>query len=91
MVRHPLDPSTPSRRRDRVITLDEPRKQDLIPYLEAKRLGDLLPTPPNRKAYAYFHTLGDQKFHRGIVNITTNSIEVNQILKGIQGRADTDD
>ncbi|KAI8675694.1 Amine oxidase [Fusarium keratoplasticum] len=106
MARHPLDPlhadeiaqvvkilnhCQRSKLRFKVITLDEPRKQDLIPYLEAERLGDLLPTPPNRKAYVYFHTLDDHKFHRGVVNITTNTVEVDQILEGIQGPADADE
>lgn len=68
---HPLDPLTPSEISRaaavirnhfpalklifRAITLSEPVKQDLIPYLTAERLGNPLPTPPPRVALVQFY------------------------------------
>lgn len=39
----------------RVITLSEPPKKDLIPYLEAERTGTPLPAPPARLARLQFY------------------------------------
>ncbi|KAL6411909.1 primary-amine oxidase [Ilyonectria robusta] len=104
--RHPLDPlhadeiaqvvailnsTHTSKLRYKVITLEEPPKNDLIPYLEAERLHLDLPTPPNRMAYVYFHTLDDKAFHRAVVDLTANSVQIDQVLEGIQPPADADE
>jgi primary-amine oxidase len=69
---HPFDPITPDEIRQAVrllrgsiegiqlrfklIDVNEPIKKDVIPFLEAERLGQKLPPTPTRLIQALFHS-----------------------------------
>lgn len=42
--------------RFKLIDVNEPIKKDVIPYIEAERLGNPLPPPPARIIQALFHS-----------------------------------
>jgi primary-amine oxidase len=53
----------------RAITLWEPPKKELIPYLEAERLKERLPTPPPRIAQVLFYADKATQYRRGRVDL----------------------
>ncbi|KAI9739724.1 MAG: hypothetical protein M1834_006443 [Cirrosporium novae-zelandiae] len=70
----------------KTITLQEPAKKELMPYLEAEHDGRKLPSI-DRKAFSNYYirnTLenGDvpNKFHEAIINLTTGTVERNARL-----------
>lgn len=82
---HPFDPLRPAevelaaqilreslpetRIRFKVIEVQEPRKQDVIPYIEAERLGNSLPEKPARLVYSMFHRLDTGALMKALINV----------------------
>ncbi|KAK4447762.1 putative copper amine oxidase [Podospora aff. communis PSN243] len=63
----------------RVVTLREPAKAELVPYLTAERAGE--PTPGiDRRAFVVYYFRGTDKLHEAVVNLTTKTVERNARL-----------
>lgn len=87
---HPFDPITPGEiqlavkileaafpgvnLRYKRIDVQEPIKKDVIPYIEAERLGKPLPPKPARLLLVLFHRLDTGAFFKGLLNAGTRSI-----------------
>lgn len=87
---HPFDPLTPSEiqlavkileaafpgvpLRYKRIDVQEPLKKEVIPYIEAERLGKPLPTRPTRLLQSLFHRLDTGAFYKALLNADTKSI-----------------
>lgn len=87
---HPFDPLTPSeiklavkilesafpgvQLRYKRIDVQEPLKKDVIPYIEAERLGKTLPPRPARVLYTLFHRLDNGAFYKALLNVDTKSV-----------------
>ena len=87
---HPFDPLHPdeielatqiltkalpeSRLRFKVIEVQEPRKQDVIPYIEAERTGSTLLEKPARLVYSMFHRLDDGAFMKALINLDRRNL-----------------
>lgn len=95
---HPLDPLLPSEIataakivRDRfagsyinfrAITLREPPKAEVLPYLQADRNGSTLPRTPDRIAYIQFYQDSPDLFRQIDVNLTTGEALNEKTLHG---------
>ncbi|ORY83671.1 copper amine oxidase [Protomyces lactucae-debilis] len=96
---HPLDPLTcdeiaatskllrkafsNSKIRFQQIEFSEPAKAELIPYLDAERLGQSLPAAPARRMKSYlwvYKSDRDVDLHKLLVNLTSGQIEKDEIL-----------
>ncbi|KAL2428561.1 Copper amine oxidase 1 [Exophiala dermatitidis] len=62
--------------RFKVITLDEPPKKQMIPYLEAEHSGRPLPQIP-RKAFVSYYIRNTDRFHEAVVNLSAGRVESN--------------
>ena len=87
---HPFDPLTPSeiklavkilegafpgvKLRYKRIDVQEPLKKDVIPYIEAERLGKSLPPKPARVLHTLFHRLDNGAFYKALINADTKSV-----------------
>lgn len=87
---HPFDPLTPSeiqlavkildgtfpgvKLRYKRIDVQEPLKKDVIPYIEAERLGQRLPPRPARVLHTLFHRLDNGTFYKALINADTKSV-----------------
>lgn len=87
---HPFDPLTPSEiqlavqileaafpgvnLRYKRIDVQEPLKKDVIPYIEAERLGHRLPPRPARVLQTLFHRLDNGAFYKALLNADTKSV-----------------
>jgi primary-amine oxidase len=87
---HPFDPVTPGEiqlavkileaafegapLRYKRIDVQEPSKKDVIPYVEAERLGKPLPPRPARVLQTLFHRLDTGAFYKALLNVDTRSI-----------------
>lgn len=87
---HPFDPLTPSeiqlavklsenafkgvKLRYKRIDVQEPLKKDVIPFIEAERLGQKLPPKPARMLQVLFHRLDTGAFFKALINIDTKAI-----------------
>ncbi|KAK3384997.1 copper amine oxidase [Podospora didyma] len=60
----------------RVITLYEPPKEELVPYLAAERAGEALPAV-DRRAFVVYYFKGTDALHEAIVNLTKGAVERN--------------
>ncbi|KAK0649345.1 copper amine oxidase [Cercophora newfieldiana] len=60
----------------RVITLREPAKAELVPYLTAERAGEATPSI-DRRAFVVYYFRGTDNLHEAIVNLTTKVVERN--------------
>ncbi|CEI61777.1 Copper amine oxidase 1 [Fusarium venenatum] len=60
----------------KVITLSEPPKEKLAPYLHALDNGKS-PSPPERRVFVAYYIRKTDIFHEAIVNLTTGRIESN--------------
>ncbi|KAL1873119.1 hypothetical protein VTK73DRAFT_1080 [Phialemonium thermophilum] len=70
----------------------EPRKRDVIPYLEAERLGRPLPQKPARLLYSYFHRMDTRGFFKAVLNADTKRpVYITELPKNVQGPADVDE
>ncbi|CAK7566788.1 MAG: hypothetical protein SEPTF4163_004740 [Sporothrix epigloea] len=63
----------------KVVTLQEPPKTALIPYLAAEKAGTPLPEIPRRVFLAYY-LRNTHKFHEALVNLSTGVLERNARL-----------
>lgn len=97
---HPFDPVSPGEiqlavkvlqaafgtsLRYKRIDLQEPAKQEVIPYLEAERLGRPLPQKPARLLQALFHRLDNGAFYKALLNADARSIVyAKELPKGVQ-------
>ena len=86
---HPFDPISPGEiqlavktlqaalgtsLRYKRIDIQEPTKQEVVPYLEAERLGNPLPQKPARLLQALFHRSDNGAFYKALLNADTRSI-----------------
>ncbi|KAG9887982.1 hypothetical protein KCV02_g18460, partial [Aureobasidium melanogenum] len=60
----------------KVLTLEEPAKADMVPYLEAEFTGQSLPSIDRRVMVAYY-IRKTNKLHEAMVNLTTSTVESN--------------
>ncbi|KAL3487494.1 copper amine oxidase [Aspergillus germanicus] len=105
---HPFDPITPSEitlatkilqaafpgvsLRYKKIDIFEPIKAEVVPYIEAERLGKPLPAKPTRLLQVLFHRLDSGAFFKGLLNADAKSVVyVKELPKEIQGPVDTDE
>ena len=100
MSLHPFDPITPGeiqlgvkilqatfpgvQLRYKKIDLQEPSKQEVIPYLEAERLGRPLPARPPRLLLALFHRLDNGVFYKALLNADARSVVYAKELIDVQ-------
>ncbi|KAL5361639.1 copper amine oxidase [Aspergillus floccosus] len=105
---HPFDPVTPQEiqlavrilegalpgvklRYNRIDT-HEPIKKDVLPYIEAERLGKPLPSRPARLLYSYFHRLDTKVCCKALINADTRSIVyLKELPEGVQPPMDVDE
>ncbi|KAK7513134.1 copper amine oxidase [Phyllosticta citriasiana] len=59
------------------ITLEEPAKADVVPYLDAEHAGTPLPSGIRRKAFVNYYIRNTNKFHEATVDLTSRSVESN--------------
>lgn len=87
---HPFDPITPGEislatkilhgafpgvsLRYKKIDMQEPIKAEVIPYIEAERLGKPLPRKPTRLLQVLFHRLDTGAFFKALLNADAKSI-----------------
>lgn len=100
---HPFDPLTPEEIRLAVrileatfpgvplrynrIDINEPIKKDVLPFLEAERLGLPLPPPPARRLYVLFHRLDTGAFIKALLNVEQRTaIYVKELPREVQVR-----
>lgn len=63
----------------------EPIKRDVVPYLEAERLGKPLPTKPPRLLFSYFHRLDTGAFFKAVLDVSAKSpVYIKELPKDIQ-------
>ncbi|KAH6623646.1 copper amine oxidase [Chaetomium tenue] len=60
----------------KVVTLLEPAKAQLIPYLAAERAGQH-PGSIDRRAFVVYYFRGTHNLHEAVVNLTTGKVEAN--------------
>ncbi|KAK4545123.1 hypothetical protein LTR36_003674 [Oleoguttula mirabilis] len=58
------------------VTLEEPAKAEMVPYLEAEFHGDSLPNIDRRVSVNYY-LRKTNKFHEAVINLTQQSVEYN--------------
>ncbi|OJJ50350.1 hypothetical protein ASPZODRAFT_13434 [Penicilliopsis zonata CBS 506.65] len=107
-VLHPFDPITPGEitlavqvleaafpgvpLRYKRIDVNEPIKKDVIPYIEAERLGKPLPAKPARLLQALFHRRDTGAFYKALLNAETRKvIYAKELPKAVQGPVDVDE
>ncbi|KAL4797251.1 copper amine oxidase [Aspergillus venezuelensis] len=74
------------------IDLQEPIKKDVIPYIEAERLGQPLPQKPARLLYAYFHRLDTGACCKAVLNADKGSVVyAKELPPGVQIPMDVDE
>lgn len=56
------------------IDIQEPIKKDVVPYIEAERLGKPLPPKPARLLLALVHRLDTGLFFKAVLNAGTKSV-----------------
>ncbi|KAL2828758.1 copper amine oxidase [Aspergillus cavernicola] len=105
---HPFDPLTPQeirlgflilqsafpgvQLRINRIDLQEPIKKDVIPYIEAERLGKPLPRKPTRVLYSYFHRLDTGACCKALLNADNASVVyAKELPSGVQVPMDVDE
>lgn len=98
---HPFDPITPAEivlatkileaafpgvpLRYKKIDIQEPIKSDVVPYIEAERLGKPLPPKPARLLQVLFHRKDTGAFFKALLNAGTRSIlSAKELPKHIQ-------
>lgn len=100
---HPFDPITPGEiqlavkileaafpgvtLRYKRIDVQEPIKKDVVPYIEAERLGKPLPAKPARLLQVMFHRKDSGAFYKGLLNAESRAIvSMNELPKEVQVR-----
>ncbi|KAL8735616.1 MAG: hypothetical protein Q9166_000785 [cf. Caloplaca sp. 2 TL-2023] len=75
----------------KAITLEEPKKAESVPYLEAERNGGRKPSI-ERRAFICYYIRNTDKFHEAIVNLSRQRVESNVRLgQGIHGPGDAEE
>ncbi|CAL8577847.1 hypothetical protein XPA_003660 [Xanthoria parietina] len=75
----------------KAVTLQEPNKADLVPYLQAEHHGGRKPTI-ERRAFVAYYIRNTDKFHEAIVNLDRQRMESNVRLgQGIHGPGDAEE
>ncbi|KAH6607065.1 primary-amine oxidase [Trichoderma cornu-damae] len=78
--------------RFKVIDVQEPVKERVIPYIEAERTGGPLPPAPPRLAYSYLHRLDTHAFVKAVVNLDSRTVvSLGELPKHVQGPVDVDE
>ncbi|KAL8925133.1 MAG: hypothetical protein Q9208_003638 [Pyrenodesmia sp. 3 TL-2023] len=73
------------------ITLQEPAKSELVPYLDAERSGITLPSI-ERRAFVSYYIRNTDKLHEAIVNLSRRRVESNVRLgPNIHGPGDAEE
>ncbi|KAK2744824.1 hypothetical protein FQN57_004148 [Myotisia sp. PD_48] len=104
---HPFDPLTPTELRlavkileasfpaiplrYKVIEVQEPIKRDVVPYIEAERLGISPPKKPARILTALFHRMDTKLFMKALINADTKVLLQVKELPHVQGPTDVDE
>ncbi|KAH8703620.1 copper amine oxidase [Talaromyces proteolyticus] len=105
---HPFDPISPEemraavgilkdkfkgiRLRFNLIDVNEPIKEEAIPYVEAERLHQELPVAPTRLIQCLFHRVDTYVFMKAMVNVEERRVDwVKEMPKHVQGPADIDE
>lgn len=71
------------------IDLNEPIKKDVLPLLEAERLGRPLPSFPARLLYVLFHRLDTGAFMKAILNAEKRTVVyAKELPKEVQVRSE---
>ncbi|KAI9837753.1 MAG: hypothetical protein M1819_006687 [Sarea resinae] len=60
----------------KAITLQEPEKREVVPFLEAEHSGKSLPTI-DRRAFVSYYIRNTSKFHEAIINLSKQTVESN--------------
>lgn len=98
---HPFDPITPGEiqlavkileaafpgvsLRYKKIDVNEPLKREVVPYIEAERLGEPLPAAPTRLLQVLFHRLDNGAFYKALLNAGSRSVVyAKQLPKEVQ-------
>ncbi|KAF2007923.1 hypothetical protein P154DRAFT_453216 [Amniculicola lignicola CBS 123094] len=63
----------------KAVTLEEPPKSEVLPYLEAEHNGQSLP-PVSRRAFINYYIRNTSKFHEAIVDLNTGRVLRNVLL-----------
>lgn len=61
----------------RVITLREPDKSTVIPFLDAENKGESYSTPLARKAFVVYYLRNTSKLHEAVVDLSEQKVEYN--------------
>ncbi|PYI27693.1 copper amine oxidase [Aspergillus indologenus CBS 114.80] len=105
---HPFDPISPAeivlatklveaafpgvKLRYKKIDIQEPIKSEVVPYIEAERLGQPLPPKPTRLLQVLFHRLDTGAFLKALLNAGTRSIVfAKELPKDVQAPVDADE
>lgn len=60
----------------KIVTLLEPLKDELVPYLDAEKAGQS-PKPIERKSQIVYYLRNTDKLHEAVVNLTSSKVESN--------------
>jgi Cu2+-containing amine oxidase len=107
-VPHPFDPITPGEihlatrileaafpkvpLRYKKIDVQEPIKKEVVPFIEAERLGKPLPPRPTRLLQVLFHRMDTGAFYKALLNAGKRSVVyAKELPKEIQGPVDPDE
>lgn len=61
----------------RVITLREPDKSTVVPFLDAENSGENYSTPLTRKAFIVYYLRNTSKLHEAVVDLSEQKVEYN--------------
>lgn len=64
----------------RVITLREPPKAEVLPYIEAENAGQSPPTSLSRKAFVVYYLRRTSKLYEAVVDLSEQRVEYNTLL-----------
>ncbi|PWY84418.1 copper amine oxidase [Aspergillus eucalypticola CBS 122712] len=74
------------------IDIQEPIKSEVVPFIEAERLGKPLPAKPTRLLLVLFHRMDTMAFCKALLNSDTRSIiSAKELPKHVQGPGDPDE
>lgn len=59
------------------VTLQEPAKREVVPYLEAEATGTALGTSIDRRVMVNYYIRKTNKFHEAVINLSTGTTEYN--------------
>ncbi|KAL8768411.1 MAG: hypothetical protein Q9209_005317 [Squamulea sp. 1 TL-2023] len=75
----------------KAVTLEEPKKAVLVPYLEAEHNGGRKPSI-ERRVFICYYIRNTDKFHEAVINLTRQRVESNvRLSQGIHGPGDAEE